>query len=176
MKKAYVKPVFLAEEFEGTACVAACDYHAGGDNSQVLIYNTLRLCPPSNNCDHAVGGNSNNGKYDGDIQNYWKYATNNDTLMEGPTNENYVNDTTDGAYLFTDGETVCDFVWNGGKSQVGIWTQYENNLGSAISNAGLRELGQSFITWVSDFAKFFGVNGIGSKEHKPGVNGQQFFS
>lgn len=172
MKRAYVKPVFLAEAFEGTASVASCQYHSGVAGNEVLIYNGLRLCSSGNNCSHKVGGN-NGGKLDGDIQNYWDYATNNGVTTP-PTNNNYANNGVDGAYLFTDGHTVCDFVWNGGNSQVGIWTDSERN---AISDAGSRNPMTSIISWISEsFSAFFGIQGSGSDQHKPGVNHQQFFS
>lgn len=174
MRKAYVKPVFLAEAFEGTQSVAACRHHSGSTGGEVLIYNTLRLCSGGNSCNHKVGGNKSN-ELEGDIQEYWSYATNG--TYNAPSNAGYTDDKNNGAYLFTDGQVMCDFVWNGGNSQVGIWTEEANNKESAIWDLGSRNLKTSFITWISNsFSSFFAINGNGSDEHKPGVDNAQFFS
>lgn len=172
MKRAYMKPVFLAEAFEGTASVASCDYHSGAPGKEVLIYNGLRLCSGGNSCSHTVGGNK---KDSGDVQEYWNYATENG-LTAGPTSDDYIKGGVNGAYLFTGGQKVCDFVWNGGNSQVGIWIDNETDK-NPISKAENRNPLNAVFDWISSFSDFFDIKGNGSNGHKPGVEGGgQFFS
>lgn len=177
MKKAYVKPVFLAEEFEGTVSVAACDYSS--PTNHLAIYNGQSLCVIGDS-GHHVGGSGNGGKTEGFVQDYWSYATNGDR-SDSPTkqdyNDGYYTDLNKGAFLFTGGQTVCDFVWNGGDSQVGIWTKDKDIISSAIGDADKRSLRDSFITMISSFSDFFSVKGVGSQGHKAGCKGVgEFFS
>lgn len=168
MKKAYVKPVFLAEEFEGTASVAACEYRASHDPLEV--WNERNICSVGDN-GHFIG------KVPGaSVNKWWEYATegmaNPQVEFTNPTSNNFdaYNDT---AYLFTDGQTVCDFVWNGMGSQVGIWTSEEGNVNTSVSDHTKRD--GLFVTLIDAFNTFFGIEPK-NEQHEPGLKNQKFFS
>ena len=59
MKKAYVKPVFLAEEFEGTASVASCGYDADAANSALQVWHGKSLCTVGDSGHHVGKANGN---------------------------------------------------------------------------------------------------------------------
>ena len=54
MKKAYLKPVFLAEVFEGTASVATCTQDYDPTKNLMQVYNGLRVCEHQNE-GHEIG-------------------------------------------------------------------------------------------------------------------------
>lgn len=114
MKKAYVKPVFLAEEF-----VAASSYAVGtcgpGTISQPWVINKGDLiCNKNGKADngHKVGQNKQCGlddayTYDTNITN-WGYAEKGDNQVT----------------LFA--SKLCDFLWNpagGNTDEVSVWNQ-----------------------------------------------------
>lgn len=165
MKKAYVKPVFFAEEFEGTVSVAACVYHA--DTNPAQIWEGMYMCANEDN-GHAIGGQN---KQKGDVQQWWGYATN----TSGATDANPSNGTyNDGAYLFTDNSVTCDFVWNDKGAQVGIWTSKENDTSSAIWKSSDRE--GAFVTLISMFTDFFFGNDANFEGHTPVYEKMEMFS
>ncbi len=166
MKKAYVKPVFLAEEFEATGSVAACVYHV--TNNPAQIWEGMYMCARQDG-GHAIGGQ--NGQK-GEIQNWWDYATN----TKGATDANPKSGTyNDGAYLFTSGSTTCDFVWNSKTDNIKIWTSEQDNLNTAIWDSTKREGG--FLTKVWDtFAGFFLGNSADYESHTPVYEERQMFS
>lgn len=170
MKKAYVKPVFLAEEFEGTVSVASCQYNVDAQ-TKIQVYDGLHICDVP--CSHSIGGNNGQGTK-GDVQDWWNYATETKTgnNMDGKGGP-------DNAYLFTSGQIECDFVWNSQGSQVGIWTQFQDQLNTAISehnNRIKKEGWNPVISWINSFKDFFGVMG-GDNNHRPGIEGKgEFFS
>lgn len=172
MKKAYVKPVFVAEEFEGTVSVASCQYGVDAQ-TKIGVYDGLHICP-NIHCAHDIGGNNGKGT-DGDVQNWWNYATETTTGK----NENGLNGP-DNAYLFTSGQIECDFVWNSQDSKVGIWTQFQDQWNTAISehnNRIQKENWNPVISWISSFKQFFGIPGGENDNHRPGIEGQgEFFS
>lgn len=122
MKKAYVKPVFLAEEFVAETSYAnqVCNVNQRGP---LEIVNGDYWCKDHSKAngtggchakvDISVGSNPNGqgakslglaSKYNPDKSiTYWDYARYNSQQ----------NDYSDGAYLFTDANTVCDFLWDG---------------------------------------------------------------
>lgn len=177
MKKAYVKPVFLAEEFECTAAVAGCAYSA---KTPAQVFEGMHMCGDNSNDGHVIGGNSgdkgfvNKGKHNG-VQSpgFWDYATGGTgTYIDDAPHEADPNK--DLAYLFTDSSTVCDFIWNSRDSQVGVWTSKENDWNTAIANPSLRN--NAFVTLVSSFANFFFGNSANWEGHTPIYGDQKIFS
>lgn len=178
MKKAYVKPVFLAEAFEGTASVASCGYDADAANSAIQIWHGKNLCTVGDG-GHYVG--KDNGNKHPDVAQWWDYATNTNGANTNPPKSNSLSGFNNGAYLFTDGQTVCDFVWNSVDSDVGIWTSEKDNASTAIWDVTVRNnsvFNQNlFVTFIKGFAAFFGIEPDEDKNHKPGIKGQgAFFS
>lgn len=168
MKKAYVKPVFLAEEFENTMSVAACEYHASSKPAQ--IWRGTPLCSVGDS-GHGVGGDPGTGKKV-EVNNWWDYATNTKEATDANPNTGTYND---GAYLFTSGSTTCDFVWNSTTDTVKIWTSEENNKATAIWDSTKRENG--FLTVIDDlFALFFFGNKAGFGNHTPVYDELKMFS
>ena len=171
MKKAYVKPVFLAEEFEGTMSVASCGYDA--TNMELQIWHGKQLCVKQHN-GHYVG------KKPGEVADWWDYATNTSSAKGNPPTSASLDGYNDGAFLFTDSQTVCDFIWNSVDSDVGIWTSEKGNSSKAIWDVETRNnsiLNQNlFVTFIKGFADFFGIEADEDKNHKPGIKDQAFFS
>ena len=166
MKRAYVKPVFLAEAFEGTASVAVCDYHA--NNNPAQIWEGMLMCQKGDQ-GHAIGGQ--NGQK-GDVQKWWDYATNTKNATDANPKTGSYND---GAFLFTSGSTTCDFVWNSKEDNIKVWTKNENDLSSAIWDPSQRING--FLTKVADlFANFFLGNSAEYIGHTPSYQNQELFS
>lgn len=167
MKKAYVKPVFLAEEFvsKTSFAVTPCDTGING---------ALKLEYGKNICDHCqgdkIGGNgkpSNNGgafvndPYDG-YDSYWKYATS--VNMQGKN----------GAYLFNTSVSDyqdCDFIWNGtsygdNTSLVYVWDAQDTQ----------RTDKNSLVSTLKNFVQFFAGNSGNEQIHVPGYQHESFFS
>lgn len=125
MKKAYVKPVFMAEEYELTASVAGCEY---SPSKPFEIWKGTYICASGQG--HSVGqGNPT----DDPVLGYWDYATagryqNYDTKFEGHGYQMGNEGTNNGAYVFTGAETQCDFVWNSYNGDIGVWKDSNNNL------------------------------------------------
>lgn len=170
MKKAYVKPVFLAEEFSGTANVASCAY--GATQSELQVWKGSSLCKVGDG-GHTVG------KKNYDAANWWEYATETAGANKNPPTSASLNGYNNGAYLFTDGQYVCDFVWSDSDAQVGIWTSKANDTTSAISSEADRKNGilntNLFVTFISSFSKFFGIE-PDNENHVPGIDNKAFFS
>lgn len=167
MKKAYVKPVFMAEEFVATASVASC----GINPSQIGtldVYYGQHLCY-NQTCGHYVGNDQGNLEYD--AKDYWWYATG----KPDNTGSNNVAPTAagSGAYLFTDGTVACDFIWNGFGQDVGIWTDNEKN---PISIEADRQIGSSLVQFISSFSEFFSIPAGNNDQHRPTVNNQIIYS
>lgn len=170
MKKAYVKPVFFAEEFAGTSSVAACEYNA--KQNALQIWEGRNLCL-NGKCAHEIGKKTN------EVSNWWDYATNTEGADANKPSSDSLSGYNDGAYLFTDGQTVCDFVWNTGGSQVGIWTSAKDDSSTAIWDDEKRTgtLGVNlFVTLITAYSNFFGIEPDKSDQHLPGVNNEVFFS
>ena len=167
MKKAYVKPVFMAEEFVATASVASCGYNVSDPNSALQVWHTMHLCT-NTSCSHQIGGNQGNLTYD--ANNWWGYAT--DTPGARPTSDS-TDGLNDAAYLFTDAQTVCDFVWSSKTSNVGIWTGTQGDKTTAISDSNNRT--NAFVTLINDFSNFFHIPASQNDQHSPGVGENQNF-
>lgn len=145
MKKAYVKPVFMAEEFVVTATVAGCNVKAG---NPLPVYDGQIICQHLNN-GHAIGKGS------GDVNNLWDYAYGRETSKSENTSD---------SYIFTSGNQTCDFLWNSAGGSVGIWTTDNSSEQKAIANAVWKEQDRQN-TGVLEF--FFGnfmdfFRGVGS--------------
>ena len=164
MKKAYVKPVFLAEEFVADASVAAC--------TRSSIYEALELkrgdttlC--DQNCGHAIGKGSEyhiDDLYthddievsDGVIPDvnkntYWQYAQAEDGKVT----------------LFNQNNCECDFLWSyentGTVNEVKVWGSTAKD---ERPNNGIFGTGWSLV-------KFFLGN---STSHGLGYDGTPFLS
>ena len=169
MKKAYVKPVFVAEEFEGTENVASCAY--GADQNALQVWKGSYLCKVGDG-GHTVG------KKDYDAKDWWEYATETPGANETPPTSSNLTGYNNGAYLFTDGQTVCDFVWSDSSSKVGIWTSEAGKTDKAISKESDRTGTLNvnlFVTFISSFSQFFGIE-PDNDQHVPGINNKAFFS
>lgn len=166
MKKAYVKPVFLAEAFEGTASVASC---AGGSvNTPIELQTGNYMCYDIKNNGklegdngHIVGGH--NGK--APVMKYWDQAGAN---KEG-------NETTD-VYLFTDSNVVCDFLWSGEGSTVKGWSTNGKESGLVWNENERNDAARVFFDFGKKLLEFFCGPVADNENHNPGYNGYLFFS
>lgn len=150
MKKAYVKPVFLAEVFEGTASVATCTQDYDPTKNLMQVYNGLQACEHGNK-GHEIGHGSS------PVNEYWSYATNGSST--NPTKP--VDDPNSAAYLFTSGQQECDFVWNSYDGEIGVWYDNNNNLQANMKDRDVSLIGSIIKTVANDFMSFF--RGTGSK-------------
>ena len=165
MKKAYVKPVFLAEEFECTAAVAGCVYSS---KKPAQVWEGLTFCDDNG---HVIGGQNGSN---GEVNQWWDYATETDNSTDGPKNGE-LGSYNDFAYLFTSGSYECDFIWNSSKSDIYVWTKTEGDLKSAISKHTERK--GAFATLVSTFVDFFyGIGSGACKMHEPEYLNEKIFS
>ena len=165
MKKAYVKPVFLAEEF-----VAAASYATSC--GAATINSALTIKPGDNVCGEKIDGHTA-GKGKAEINNdyigvwpdtaggkysYWDYAKQND----GKSN------------LFSSSNYECDFLWDyysTGKDEIYVW-------GSAVAerNSLLGTIAVTVGDAIVNFANFFTNSNQTEAQHKPGYMGQSFQS
>ena len=166
MKKAYVKPVFLAEEFVATMDhVAACPTNTWTPQELQFPINGqggTRLCnSQKTNCSHYLGsGNATiNGYYDeANKITYQQYA---EWSIDDRSNAgDGVSDATK-AYLFNSGYGACDFVWNNTNQNVGVWVWETEN----------EKWGIKLIEKFGDFGKFFFGAKADNDNHKPAING-----
>lgn len=159
MKKAYVKPVFVAEEF-----VAEQNYAAKGcgtyDWDPVNIYPQLHLCYKVNGDSYKEDGHvieqtgsaGIRGDYSSGVS-YWQYA--------GMTvNSDGTKDYSD-CYLFNKDHTTCDFVWNDTTEQVYAWNAVDVNQRTSWVDKAL-----------GAFSNFFYGNGADIKNHQPQYMGR----
>lgn len=156
MKKAYVKPVFLAEEF-----VAASSYAANGCPTTKITPKAIAQGTKICNDGHTVSQTNKamiNGYYD-ETQNitYWDYASWNEEKRTGAGDSTHA--ATD-SYLFSTESSVCDFVWNNTANEVGVWREQTNQ------ETGKLEWAVSWITGAL-FAPFFIGTGSDLKNHSP---------
>ena len=168
MKKAYVKPVFLAEEF-----VAAASHVAGcGDGSvnsvKEIIPGTTYLCEfHDNSCNSTLvlenseanklyGSHDENFKGSTDLT-YWDYAK---ADSAGSFN--------DKIYLFTQNDYECDFVWTGYRNDtVKVWGTLEKEKRSTTN---------VFYDTFKSLTGFFRGSEAVNGHHPLGYNGSSFFS
>lgn len=153
MKKAYVKPVFVAEEFEGTASVAACGYSS---KNKFEVWEGVQVC-------HSPGHKIGQGNDNAPFKDYLEYATDGTTSSWDGYTVGGMDDNK-GSYVFTSGLVECDFVWNSNGGSIGVWKQdNEDGSESLVSNTGIRKqlvsLGQAGIKWLQwTFMPFFRQN------------------
>lgn len=168
MKKAYVKPVFMAEEFEGLAHVTStCGYSI---NDPAEVYDGVGICFKKNGCNHTVDGSGeiDTGMYSNELT-YWEYASG-----AGASNEQG-ND----AYLFTVGNGQCDFLWNSSNDDMGVWKTPDTYTDGAV-RPGLKkgDVVSDFVNWLGiGFSQFFFNNSSSnSAQHQPGYMSQVLLS
>jgi len=169
MKKAYVKPVLVAEPYEMTETVAWCPE---SQYKTINVYSGAALCVKGN-C-HLVdtsGGwiNQNNGysytaivdgKETTQTMSYWQYAGGN---ADGTIANNK------DVFLFSTGNYACDFLWSDPTESIYVWKSPDEK--DRIEN-----------NWVStdkSFSQFFYGNesvSSGDKIHAPGTTLGRFFS
>ena len=174
MKKAYVKPVFLAEEFVGVAHVAsACGYSI---SKPAEVYFGVGLCDHKGGNCHTVknshGGISGSYAYtykdeQGNEQqkqmSYWEYAGNSSGTKNGD------------AFLFTVNNGQCDFLWDSTKNEMGVWNTPDVWTNGDVRPTPDASMLGSVVKWLDqNFSIFFyGSNpsGGGNNDHHPGYNG-----
>ena len=151
MKRAYVKPAFIAEAFEMTESVAICDRHIGqGGNHPFEIDFNTKIC--SGDQGHKIS----KGEITSEDSPLWQYAVKEDNT----------------AYLFDGLNTTCDFVWLGpsnGEDRVQVWGQSPDKLAANASDR------KSLFDWLGNqmsFMKFFGGCEAGENNH--GLNYKTF--
>lgn len=165
MKKAYVKPVFLAEEFVATLDhVASCPTNTWAP--QQLQFPTKQngkggthLCSDSQ-CAHSVGQNPNAGILD-DYETgvtYQEYAA---WDVKDRANAGEDGYEAKNAYLFNSGHGACDFVWDNTNQNVGVWVWETKN----------EKWGVKLIETLGDFGNFFYGAKANNDGHKPAING-----
>lgn len=178
MKKAYVKPVFLAEAFEMTTNVAGCDFSANQNKAQ--IWEGIHMCADKTD-GHQIGGQQGNSGYVNpgkkDWTGLWGYATNGQFTNDGTSDVN----NPDAAFLFAGRNAECDFIWNSKSGPIGIWTNTEVNSIDQVNDSvwisnPLERTASSFISWIGSFAEVFFGNNAGFGQHTPVYDNQKIFS
>lgn len=170
MKKAYVKPVFLAEEFVAASSYAASACKLSSSNPYTITTNQ-HLCT-NETCDHYTSEKSmfftgtNTFRVNGkdETKTYWEYAGG-----EGESK------------LFTLGESQCDFMWKtNGADLVTVWRDQEISAREVSYNAWDKiwdSVTNPFISVGAKFAAFFYDHGKpGNQQHNPGEVDSPFFS
>lgn len=167
MKKAYVKPVFLAEEFFMTMSIAACQYSM---NNPAKIYHGVRMCSGNN---HKVTwspnatnkGTINTKTYtaaDGTVMDYWQYS-------QGAADE-----ASSDAYLFTVNNGQCDFLWDNSNEQIGVWKTPDTFDGIRGADTMKDSEGNWLVNWlIGTFSGFFYGSG---DPHEPAYQGESIVS
>ncbi|MBQ4265435.1 MAG: hypothetical protein IJB85_07990 [Clostridia bacterium] len=157
MKKAYVKPVFFAEEF-----VAETSYALTGCGtmswSPKEMYEDMLIC---SNDGHKLDHNGNatvmDGVYgqnaNGENITYWDYASTVDRTGAG--DEEYA---ASNRYLFNSASSICDFVWDDTSEDIGVWR--ENTTTNTWS-----------VAWIEKLTTFFIGTNSDLKNHQPQYEG-----
>lgn len=169
MKKAYVKPVFVAEEFVAAASYATSCGPAS-INRAITINKGDIICNGRDN-GHTAGKDSNgkdaviNTDYIGTWPDgkqspytYWDYANQNDGKSD----------------LFSSNNYECDFLWDyysTGKDEMYVWGSATAERDSSLGTIAVK-IGETIV----NFANFFTHSSQGLNEHKPGYMGQSFQS
>lgn len=171
MKKAYVKPVFLAEEFVlSDNVVAACGISV---NTSMPLYfdENTHMCFNTKSGGSDSGHQASKGdldlSYDGTMS-YWEYAREDkSTSVYQDGNGQDVTFNNANAYLFSSSYTTCDFVWpNDQKNDkyVYVWNSCDVSLRTTLKSVGQL------------FADFFFNNNAGEGNHTPGYEGRALMS
>lgn len=171
MKKAYVKPVFVAEEFVlSDSVAAACPINVNTSMPLFFDENTV-MCFNPNSGKGDNGHQASKGdlglSYEGDMT-YWDYARADKSTSEYQDgNGQNVSFNNGNAYLFSSSYTTCDFVWPNSETNdkdVYVWNSWEVSLRTT-----LHSVGQIF----SDF--FFNAKS-NEDNHTPGYQGSALMS
>ena len=171
MKKAYVKPVLYAEEYEMSGSVAACALTASVPRE--LIYGVTNVCSSTHGGNDGCGA----GKIDQESNwnQYLEYATDDKTtydILDKDENKWTVDNSK--VYLFTGSTIECDYIWNsnGDKEKVQKWN---TSIVAERLQAGFSTL---FIGDTSFSLSGFlcGNEWTGSGGHDIGYMGQKTFS
>ena len=164
MKKAYVKPVFLAEEFVGTTAVAGCG--EGSVNKPVELEKGQYLCYKVKPNGSYQGDNGHQiGKNNAPVLQYWDYA-----------GANKEDDEKTDVYLFTDSSIVCDFLWNGQGSTVKGWSTNGQESGLVWDETQRTDSARNFFDFRKKLLEFFCGPNADNDNHNPGYNDKIFFS
>ena len=156
MKKAYVKPVFIADEYEMTVSVAGCKTRSNAPH-EIWKLDPCSCGAPGHEIDKTGGA---------PVKDYWNYASNGNesNYSHGNMGDN------NGSFIFTDDMLQCDFVWNEPGGQVGVWKDKQTN--ALVSDYSQRYFGEegtntgSLIDWVgSNFMSFFRKNEPGCEPY-----------
>ena len=146
MKKAYVKPVFFAEEFVASEHVAGiCKLSV---TSQLPIYEGVQIDKHSVSYSETPNDNVNvsgwmNSHYNSEMT-YWEYA--------GVGSKQEAQEGKSDAYLFTATNGVCDFLWNHQTDEMGVWGSPDTFVGNDVRP----ESEMSVIKWLDvTISKFF---------------------
>ena len=176
MKKAYVKPVFVADEFVIVPSIASCGVSPYGD--PLAFDENTRLCSGTHNGQsqgHLAGKGNLNLTYASGMD-YWKYATTDTTesLIDGTKPDEGNTETlfnNGNAYLFTEHSVVCDFVWpgNNGQDVVKVWN-------SAVVSERKTTMDVLIDDVKATFANLFFGNNANLDKHSPGYQGKAFMS
>ncbi len=165
MKKAYVKPVLVAEPYEMTETVAWCPE---SQYKTINVYDGAYLCILQNchdvDVDDKKAGINGNYTYT-DAENktqtmtYWQYA--------GGTSDGAASTNKD-VFLFSTGNYACDFLWSDPKEQIYVWN-------SPSMDARTENNWKSTGFLFSEF--FYSNDSISSgNNHAPGSTLGRFFS
>ncbi len=157
MKKAYVKPVYMAELFEVTECVATCPVTTSRPH---LIVDDDYLC---------FGGD----------KGHQIDATDKNTYLS-PYWDSYAN-ADDSANLFTSSSFECDFLWNDWGTNVfgwstdgtadGLVSSVDDRKNTATEKWNLFDFGEGLLRF------FTGGSNADNNQHGPGIPEEgKFFS
>lgn len=137
MKKAYVKPVFMADEYELTASIANCGPVSTTRGWALVLGNQVCSEKHGNEQQAHIFENTDlivENSYSQGLS-YWDYATYSGKDANGNNTYN------DQVYLFVDGNNVCDFIWKdvtnlSGQSEVYVWDSIDKTGGTRTEAAG----------------------------------------
>lgn len=173
MKKAYVKPVFLAEEFVAAASVATCPYKPNSAVNQALdlteyMSNNTKICTNTSNGDgHTIMGSG--VLRDESIKAYAKGSVTGDSATISNSNG-------DGFFsLFDTANIVCDFVWlkpSSGEDKVQVWGNDNQLVADHSQRSTLMDWIVKGKNWSKGFMWFFA--GCNATEKNHGLNYEVF--
>lgn len=151
MKKAYVKPVFLAEEFVAAASVATCLYKPNSEVNSPLDLRYLMQKGEDNKLPSICTNNDGHNILSGELK-----GNNNVLLGDYATKEDSK------VTLFDTSGTACDFVWlkpSSGVDQIQVWGDGNTTNGTnpgLVADHNQRKISNLF-NWngIQNFMQFF---------------------
>lgn len=177
MKKAYVKPVFLAEEFvaETSYANSACGISSGAAYKLYINDNN-----PQHLCIHdgCKGHSLQSKSYVNNHTNTFITDITNDQKTETMTYWNYATKSDGEATLFSFGAVDCDFMWKtNGQDQVSAWKYVDNDTRASMVKSTTNIFELIFTNIGQSFSQFFLANSSsGQGVHEPGEVDSPFFS